>query len=320
MSLTLPPSLLEILDKYDKVVVNCTAPQYRELSSQIHMTLLPMKETIAILHTPYQSCSSHSFKQFQKSEKTLVIQVGGLCSKHENVYIYPIDIPSIKPYQCQSDSVIVIEPSLTQKYSFIQQLSKEYLVTDMKEAFEIREKAMKNGISKCYILYATETFNSFPFQLFFSPMQIIKIDVRNNEEKDVTNETMKYVMNRYSLFDTIRNADTFMFLLLDPDWYKHPLFDKMRKLLLRDHEVVTVFMGSPDNKLLNYSGKVDIVILFGCDCSELKYEGDIPCVTVFEVLYALYLSYDVEWNGEYPIGIERSIPLIEKALEVESFE
>ena len=94
----------------------------------------------------------------------------------------------------------------------------------------------------------------------------------------------------------------------------------MRKLLMQEHEVVTVFMGSPDNKLLNYSGKVDIVILFGCDCSELKYEGDIPCVTPYEVLYSLYLSYDLEWTGDYPIGIERTIPFIQKTLENESFE
>ena len=317
MNITLPPSLLEILDNYEKIVINCTAPQYRSISAQLHMTLLPMKETIAILHTPYQSCSSHSFKQFQKNEKTLVIQVGGICSKHEHVYVFPIDIPSIKPLSLTDNSVIVIEPSLLQKYSFIKQLNSEYLVTDMKDALSIREKAEKNGITSVTILYATEYFNSFPFQLYFSPLSMKKINVISGEEKDCTNETMKYVMNRYSLFDTIRSADTFMLLLLDPDWYNHPMFEAMRKLLMEEHEVVTVFMGSPDNKLLNYCGKVDIVILFGCDCSELKYDGDIPCVTPFEVLYSLYLSYDLEWNGQYPIGIERSLPFVKMALENE---
>ena len=73
---------------------------------------------------------------------------------------------------------------------------------------------------------------------------------------------------------------------------KNPFFEKMRQLLLKDHEVVTVFMGSPDNKLLNYSGKVDVTILFGCDCSELKYEGDIPTVTPFEVLYSFLEKFE----------------------------
>ena len=83
-----------------------------------------------------------------------------------------------------------------------------------------------------------------------------------------------------------------------------------------DRRVVTVFMGSPDNKLLNYSGKVDIAVALGCDCSDLEMEGDIPVVTPYEVLFALYLSEEKEWNGEYPIGIERTKPFIEEAMKL----
>ncbi|EKE41869.1 hypothetical protein ENU1_041940 [Entamoeba nuttalli P19] len=57
-----------------------------------------------------------------------------------------------------------------------------------------------------------------PFQLYFNPMNIKKINIVNGEEIDCSKETMKYVMNRYSLFDKIRSATTFMLLLLDPDW------------------------------------------------------------------------------------------------------
>ncbi|EKE41868.1 hypothetical protein ENU1_041930 [Entamoeba nuttalli P19] len=85
---------------------------------------------------------------------------------------------------------------------------------------------------------------------------------------------------------------------------------------MKEYHVITVFMGNPENKLLNYSGQVDIAIVLGSDLSELKFEGDIPTVTPYEVLYSLYLNNETEWNGEYPIGIERSKPYIDQAFEL----
>ncbi|GAB1221114.1 hypothetical protein ENUP19_0064G0021 [Entamoeba nuttalli] len=316
MAITLPPSLAGILPKYQRVVINCTSPEYRELSAQIHMALLPLINTIAILHTPYQSCSEHSFKQFQKDDKTLVVEVGGICEQRNNVYIYPLNIPAIQSIPIDNATIIIVEPSLMEKYSFMKSLNKEYLVVDMKDALIIREKAIKNNINKVVIIYGSETFNSMPFQLYFNPMNIKKINIVNGEEIDCSKETMKYVMNRYSLFDKIRSATTFMLLLLDPDWYNSESFKKLRSLLMKEYHVITVFMGNPENKLLNYSGQVDIAIVLGSDLSELKFEGDIPTVTPYEVLYSLYLNNETEWNGEYPIGIERSKPYIDQAFEL----
>lgn len=73
------------------------------------------------------------------------------------------------------------------------------------------------GITTVKIIKATEAFDIVPYTLFFCPMTIKLIET-TGEEIDITNKTMRWVMNRYSIFDTIRQADTFMLLLLDPDW------------------------------------------------------------------------------------------------------
>ena len=219
MEITLPSSLLSLLPKYNKVVVNCTSPELREISAKIHMTLLPLIDTIAILHTPYQPCSPMTYQQFKKDEKTLIVQVGGICGNHEDVYIYPLDIPFIKSIEDINDkTVVVCDPSLIDHYALLSKLNKQYLVLNIKDAYKVREEAIKNGVNEVVILKVTETFNTFPFQLYFSPMKIVINDLVANEKKDVTNETMRYVMNRYSIFDKIAAADSIMMLLLDPEW------------------------------------------------------------------------------------------------------
>ena len=49
-------------------------------------------------------------------------------------------------------------------------------------------------------------------------MRIKKINVITGEETDCSKETMRYIMNRYTVLDKIREAETFMLLLLEPDW------------------------------------------------------------------------------------------------------
>ena len=97
---------------------------------------------------------------------------------------------------------------------------------------------------------------------------------------------------------------------------KSELFEKLKKVLAQEHRIVTVFMGQPENKLLNYFGQVDVAVALGCDCTDLKIEGDIPIVTPYEMLYSLHVSDSFEWVGDYPIGIERSKKYIDEAFEL----
>ncbi|ELP85605.1 hypothetical protein EIN_408840 [Entamoeba invadens IP1] len=306
MAVTLPSSLVSLIPNYSDCVVNCTSPVYRELSSQIHIALIPLIKTSAILHTPYQSSSTHAFKQFKKSSKTLVVQVGGIVAKQDDVFVYPLDVPSVKPVVIEKRTITIVEPSLLSKFSFMKNINTEYLVTDFEEAFNVREKAMKDEITEVVILKATEYFDTTYFKLFFCPLHTTEIHVVTGEKIETINETMRYVMNRYSFFDRIRQANTFMLLLLDPDWYNSECFQMLRKFIQREHNVVTVFMGRPDNKLLNYEGQVDMVIALGADTTDLKMEGDIPVITPFEAIFALELSDTMEWTGEYPIGLKRT--------------
>lgn len=72
-------------------------------------------------------------------------------------------------------------------------------------------------------------------------------------------------------------------------------------------------MGSIDNKLLNYVDQVDVVIALGCDCTHIPTDAGLPIVTPYEALFALFLSDELSWDGEYPIGLERTLPYIEMA-------
>ncbi|KAL7719930.1 Uncharacterized protein QTN25_003047 [Entamoeba marina] len=313
MSLTLPTDLISILPNYTNAIVNCTKPSLRSLASKVHMSLLPIISTTAILHTPYQTCSPHAFQQFTKNDKTLVIQVGGICSKHSDVYLFPIDVPLVKSLSFNNDCILVVDPALVQRFSFMHMLPRDYLVIDMKDAFVVRNKAIENNINKVVILQATDHFNPLPYQLYFSPLSISLQNVTTGDITDVTNTTLRQVMNRYAIFDTIRRAERIMLLLLDPDWYTSPYFAILQNIIKTEFKVITVFMGTPQNKLLNYHGEVDIVVALGCDCSDLKMEGGIPVVTPFEILYAICLQDEIEWNGEYPIGLERTQKFIEIA-------
>ena len=74
-------------------------------------------------------------------------------------------------------------------------------------------------------------------------------------------------------------------------------------------------MGALDNKLLNYVGAVDVAVLFTCDCDVPPSSPDLPVVTPYELLFALFLlPTGAAWDGSYPLGVERMRPVIETLL------